>query len=199
MVAPVGPEPIDLQGAVLAGGLGTRMGTPSKPATGLAGRPLIEYSLEALAAVCGTVSIVCKRDTELPPLSRRVARWDEPDQPRHPLTGIVYALERRDGPVLVCAADMPFVEAASLRRLAAHRGEAVAVVARAGGHLQPLLALYAPEALEVLRAAAADAPLTATVAALDPLVLEVPDRDAVSVDTPQALEHAEAYLRGLSA
>ena len=90
-------------------------------------------------------------------------RWHEPDQPRHPLTGLVCALERAGGPVLVCAADMPFVTAATLRRVAAARGAAAACVGRADGRLQPLLAAYAPAALEILRAAEEDAPLTATV------------------------------------
>ncbi len=170
------------------------MGGASKPSMDLGGRPLVHYPVEALGAVCGVVAVVCKPDTELPDLPDGVERWEEPDRPRHPLTGIVHALERAEGPVLVCAADMPFVEAETLRDLAAHLGEAVAVVARASGRLQPLLALYAPEALPALRAAEPDAPLTATVALLDPLVVDVPERDAVSVDTPDALRRAEAAL-----
>ena len=88
--------------------------------------------------------MVCKRGTELPELDG-AERWDEPDEPRHPLTGIVHALERADGPVLVCAADMPFVTADACRTLLEGAGGASpAVVAVAKGVLQPVLGLYAP-------------------------------------------------------
>jgi molybdopterin-guanine dinucleotide biosynthesis protein A len=56
-------------GVVLAGGEGKRLGGGSKAAAPLAGRPLVEYPLEALAEVCERVVIVCKRDTLLPELT----------------------------------------------------------------------------------------------------------------------------------
>jgi molybdopterin-guanine dinucleotide biosynthesis protein A len=170
------------------------MGGSSKPAVELAGRPLLHYPLVALGAVCGSVAVVCKPHTELSPLPDEVERWEEPAEPHHPLTGLVYALERAAAPILVCAADMPFVTPEALRALEGRGEGAAAVVARAGGRLQPLLALYTPAALPVLRAAEPDAPLTATVERLRPVVVEVPARDAVSVDTPEALERAEAVL-----
>ena len=166
------------------------MGAESKPGAELGGRPMIAWPLAALAAVCDRCAVVAKRDTPLPALPDGVERWDEPDRPLHPLTGLVCALERAGGPVLVCAADMPFVTAATLAQVADARGAAAACVGRAGGHLQPLLAAYAPTALATLCAAEEDAPLTATVQALDPVVVDVPERDAVSVDTPEALERA---------
>ena len=49
---------------------------------------------------------------------------------------------------------------------------------RAGGRLQPLLARYEPAALAALRSAPADEPLTATVEALAPSVLEIADAEA---------------------
>ena len=182
-------------GIVLAGGRGSRMGAESKPGADLGGRPMIAWPLAALAAVCDRRAVVAKADTVLPRLPDGVERWHEPDRPRHPLTGLVCALQRAGGPVLVCAADMPFVTAASLRRVAAARGDAAACVGRAGGRLQPLLAVYAPAALETLCAAEEDAPLTATVQALDPVVIDVPERDATSIDTPGALERARLRWR----
>ena len=77
-------------GVVLAGGAGWRLGRGSKAAAPLAGRALVEYPLEALAEVCERVAIVCKRGTGLPELPG-TERWDQPDEPRHPLTGIVRA------------------------------------------------------------------------------------------------------------
>ena len=117
----------------------------------LAGRPLASYPLAALAVVCERVAVVCKPDTVLPELEAE--RWDEPAEPRHPLTGIVHALETAGSPVLVCAADMPFVTADACRTVLAAAGAAPAVVAVADGLLQPAFGMYAPAALAVLRAA----------------------------------------------
>ena len=158
----------------------------------LAGRPLISYSAEALRQVCETVVVVCKADTHLPSLPAVDARWDEPDEPRHPLTGIVHALERADGPVLVCAADMPFVTPATLRALAEPAGPAV--VASSAGHLVPVLALYCPEALEALQAAEPNSALRETVSGLDPVTVEVAPELAFSINTPEDLREAEARL-----
>ena len=82
------------------------------------------------------MAVVCKRRHELPTCPG-VERWDEPDEPRHPLTGIVHALATADGPVLVCAADMPFVTADACRTLLEAAGGGPAVVATADGVLQP--------------------------------------------------------------
>jgi molybdenum cofactor guanylyltransferase len=171
-------------GAILAGGLGRRMGA-DKPSRRLAGRPLAAYPAAALGAVCERVAIVAKADTPLPPLDG-VERWDEPDEPRHPLTGIVFALERAGEPVLVCAADMPFVTAAACERLIRARA-----LARTGARLQPLLGVYLPEWLPALSAAEPDAPLTRTVEALEPATLELPEELVRSIDTPEALRSTE--------
>jgi molybdenum cofactor guanylyltransferase len=187
-------------GAVLAGGSGSRMGG-SKPAATLAGRPLASYPAAVLATVCWRVALVCKPDTELPAIEG-AERWDEPPEPRHPLTGIAYALERADAPVLVCAADMPFVTPAACQSLIEAAGGAGAVdaaVAVAAGELQPTFGLYAPTALEALAEAPENAPLTETVAALDPVRVALPPRLVRSVNTPEELAEAEAELAGRSA
>jgi molybdopterin-guanine dinucleotide biosynthesis protein A len=191
-------------GAVLAGGAGRRMaalrGAGSKAAVPLLGRPLAAYPVEALASVCERVAIVCKRETELPPVAG-AERWDEPDEPRHPLTGIVFALERAGEPVLVCAADMPFVTPDACRSLVTAAagggggGPAHAVVAVAAGILQPVLGLYALAALDHLRSSPAGEPLTATVEGLDPVRVALPPPVVESVDTPGDLAAAEAALR----
>src|SRR3954454_4196307 len=115
----------------------------------LAGRPLISYPLEAMHSVTEQVVVVCKAETELPQVDAE--RWDEPDDPRHPIAGITHALERADRPVLVVAADMPFVTPDVLELLAAELQPGMkAACAFCEGRLEPLLAAYAPEALEVL-------------------------------------------------
>jgi molybdopterin-guanine dinucleotide biosynthesis protein A len=206
-------------GAILAGGRGRRMGG-AKPLRELGGRPLIAWPAASVAAACERVVVVAKRSTELPALPG-VERWDEPDEEHHPARGIAFALERAGEPVLVCAADMPFVTAEACARLAAAlagegRADAArgsragaagegraaaaagggpsAAVAVAGGVLQPVFAAYALEALDALRAAPPDAALTRTVDALRPVLVEVEPRLVRSLDTPGELAAAELEL-----
>jgi molybdopterin-guanine dinucleotide biosynthesis protein A len=180
-------------GAVLAGGAGTRLGGGDKPAALLAGRPLLSYPVAALAAVCERVAVICKPDSRLPELPG-IERWEEPREPRHPLVGIVHALELAGAAVLVCAGDMPFVTADACRTLLEAPATAPAVVAVAGGVLQPTFGLYAPAALERLRAAPAGAPLTRTVESLDPARVALPAALVRGVNTPAELAAAEREL-----
>lgn len=186
-------------GVVLAGGEGRRMGG-AKGVVELHGTPLLAYPVAALRIALGEVIVVAKRDTELPPLPG-VPVWTEPDEPRHPLTGLVHALEQAGGrPLLVCAGDLPFVPADLVRELASAdpRGRP-AVVPRAGGRLQPLLALYLPDALPPLAAAlvrpGGPGPLTAAVAGLEPRILDlVGERAFFNVNVPEDLLTAAAMI-----
>jgi molybdenum cofactor guanylyltransferase len=187
-------EPI---GVVLAGGSGRRIGG-SKATVQLHGTPLIAYPLEAVREALGDVAIVAKTDTELPSLPG-VTVWIEPDTPRHPLVGIMQALalaERR--PVLVCAADLPFVTGDLIRELAgADPGRAPAVLAAWDGDAQPLLGCYQPLALDLLQQGefAPDAPLRERIASIEPLLFEVDDPELLfNVNTPDDLLQAAAML-----
>lgn len=182
-------------GVLLAGGLSRRLGGRPKAAIEVGGRPLAAYPAAALAAVCDRVALVAKPESELPRLPG-VERWDEPPEPRHPLTGIVHALERAGAPVLVVAADMPYVTPEGCASVVAGAGKAPAAVAVAGGVVQPLLAVYAPAALEGLRRAPRDARLTDAVESLRPARVAVPPPIARSVNTPEDLAAAEAALGG---
>ena len=179
-------------GVVLAGGAGARMGG-TKATAQLKGRPLIAYPLEALEAVLTRVVVVAKGDTELPDLD--VDRWNEPDDPRHPIAGITHALERAGEPIVVVAADMPFVTAELLETLAGELQPGMkAAVAFAEGRLEPLLAAYAPEALEILSSAPADEPLRRSVESLMPVLLDVSPDITFNVNTPEDLAEAERRL-----
>jgi molybdopterin-guanine dinucleotide biosynthesis protein A len=162
-----------VNGAILAGGAGSRLGGVSKAMLELDGRPLAVHVGDVLIQVCEPVAIVCKPDTELPPIAG-VERWDEPTEPRHPLTGIVHALERARGPVLVCAVDMPWVTADACRSLIEAAPGGPAAVAVGEGELCPVFGVYAPETLEGLRGAPPDAPLRETVEALEPARVALP-------------------------
>ncbi|HEY2714976.1 MAG TPA: NTP transferase domain-containing protein [Solirubrobacterales bacterium] len=157
---------------MLAGGAGSRLGG-GKATAGLAGRALIEYPLSALAAAGIEAVVVAKADTELPALAVPVVT--EPQEPRHPLAGIVTALRHSRGrPVLVVACDLPLLTPALLEALAAAPGPAPEplVLAGPGGEPQPLLGRYAPQILPELEAALArEEPLRRTVASLSPRLL----------------------------
>jgi molybdopterin-guanine dinucleotide biosynthesis protein A len=172
--------------AVLAGGRGRRMGAP-KALAELGGAPLIERPLAAAAAAGLEAVVVAKAGTALPALA--VPVWREPDEPVHPLLGVVTALERAGEPVVAIACDMPFVPPDLLARLAA--GPAAAV--HAGGMLQPFPARYEPAALARLQAALARGDsMRAALAALDPETFELADAGLVAnINTPEELAAAE--------
>lgn len=168
--------------AVLAGGRGRRMGEP-KALAELDGAPLIARPLAAAAAAGLEAVVVAKADTPLPDLD--VPVWHEPDEPVHPLLGIVTALERAERPVVAVGCDMPWLPAQLLSRLAAGPEAAV----RLNGRLEPFPARYEPATLPALRAAlAAEAPLRATLAALEPAAIDISHaRLIASINTPEEL------------
>ena len=184
-------------GAILAGGAGRRIGG-DKAARRLGERALADYPAAALAEVCERVALVCKPDTALPD-GWAWEVWDgEPAEPRHPAAGIAYALKRAGEPILVCAADMPFVTASECRRLTAayEDGDVAAAVAACAGEVQPLLGLYSKAAVRPLQdAAEASAPLRAAVISLRPRLVELPPAALESIDTPEALSRATRALR----
>ncbi len=132
---------------VLAGGRSRRMGSP-KAVVPLGGKPLIAWPLAAAAEAGLEAVVVAKPGSQLPPLD--VPVWDEPEEPAHPLTGLVAALERAGGPIVALACDMPFVTPDLIARLAAARG--IARPARRGVP-RPLRARRAPRPARRARSA----------------------------------------------
>jgi molybdenum cofactor guanylyltransferase len=178
--------------AVLAGGRSRRMGAP-KAAVSFRGAPLIARPLAA-AHAAGLPAVVVAKPGFALPAGVSAPVWEEPEAPVHPLCGIVAALERAGGPVVVVACDQPWVPAALLRALA--DAEAPLVVCDAG-RLEPFPGRYSPELTDGLRAAlVAEAPLRATLAGLAPGRLDLrrfgdPTGLTASLNTPAALAAAE--------
>lgn len=165
-----GPRPSKAEasvplGAVLAGGAASRF--PAKLAI------VLPRAVAGLGAVLPEVVVVAKADTVVPETG--VAVWREPAAPRHPLLGIAWALGRAGGrAVLAVAGDMPELDPAVLRALAADRGSASAVVPRHPGGAEPLCALYRPAAAPVLRRGAEEGRAArAVIAGLAPDWLEL--------------------------
>jgi molybdopterin-guanine dinucleotide biosynthesis protein A len=208
-------------GVVLAGGRGVRMGG-SKLTVALRGEPLIAYPLRALRAVLAEVAVIGKPDLELPDLDlmagetgveggsglgveagselRGVLVWIEPQEPHHPLVGIVEALALAGGrAVLVCAADLPFVTPALIRRLveAGGDGPPAVIACSPAGDPQPLLGRYEAEAAGLLAPAASESrmPVREAVAAIGPRLLEVADeQELFNVNSPDDLLLAAAMM-----
>ncbi len=143
------------------------MGVP-KPTLELAGRPLIAYPLEAVAAAGLEPVVVAKEESELPDLDCRIVRDSEPGI--HPAAGIRSALGAAGGPVVVVACDMPFVPSQLVAVLS--QIDAPVAVPMVRGRMQPLLARYEPSVAPHLeRAVERGRPLREAIAGLDPLEL----------------------------
>jgi molybdenum cofactor guanylyltransferase len=130
--------------AVLAGGRGSRIGG-NKALIQLAGRPLIEYPLAAARAAGLPAVVVAKRHTHLPALNLPVLI--EPDEPTHPLSGIVTALEHFEA-VIAVPCDMPLLNGADMAALAAMPDDLSLLITG-----QPFPALYRVVLLPQLRQA----------------------------------------------
>jgi molybdopterin-guanine dinucleotide biosynthesis protein A len=186
--------------AVLAGGSGSRIGG-AKATAQLGGRALISYPLEAALGALEQVAVVAKADAELPDdLGSRVALWTEPDQPRHPVVGVIEALQRAEGrAVLIIACDLPLLTSETVALLATARAEgSVAVLASAAGRPQPLLARYEPAALEALLAFDTDGPMTEQVMTLMPALVDVPAEASFNVNDLEQLKEVSRRLRSSS-
>jgi molybdopterin-guanine dinucleotide biosynthesis protein A len=130
--------------AVLAGGRGSRIGG-DKALVQLAGKPLISYPVAAAKAAGLDVVVVAKRSTNLPRLTTQLLL--EPDEPTHPLLGIITALERYPA-IIALPCDMPFVEPTALTALAEMRQDVATLWPN-----QPFPALYRETTLHQLRQA----------------------------------------------
>ena len=188
--------------AVLAGGLGERLGGSKASAT-LAGRPLVEHPLGAAGEAGLEAIVVAKRSTVLPPLDVPVVY--EPQRPQHPLLGVITALEfasqsaRLPG-VVMLACDMPFLTGPLLAWLAGLEG---AVMASVDGRAQPLLSRLPVEAQQALeRALAERRSLRSAFASLAPRVVGErelsrfgdPARLCFNVNGPKDLRTASQWL-----
>jgi molybdopterin-guanine dinucleotide biosynthesis protein A len=177
-------------GVVLAGGAATRLGG-SKANVELAGRPLISYPLAAFAAAGIDAVVVAKTATELPRLDVPVVT--EPEEPHHPLLGLVAGLTHAHGrPIVTVPCDTPFVTATLVSRLAEATGTAAV---HDGERLHPLLARYLPTDLPGLeRALAQSASATATAEKLNPAIVEVTPEETFNVNTAEDLAYAASIV-----
>ncbi len=194
----------EIVAAVLAGGLGSRLGG-NKAAVELAGRPLLSYPAAAAREAGLPLLVVAKPGTPLPPLGAEIVR--EPSEPVHPLCGVLAAL--RSGAagsspdaVLALACDTPFLTPELLTWLAGQEGP---VLLEQGGRLQPLPGRYPGVLAPRLQGAVSQGePMGRALAALGARVVGErelarfgePSRLCFNVNEPADLRAAESLLAG---
>jgi molybdopterin-guanine dinucleotide biosynthesis protein A len=184
---------------VIAGGHGRRIGG-AKATVELAGRALISYSLAAIEEAGLQPLVIAKPDTELPPLRCPVIREDH--EPRHPLCGVLTALELSEpSPLVILSCDMPFVPAALLAWLAAQPEPLVAPAL--DGRILPFPGRSQGSLRAGLEAALAEeSSMHSALSRLSPRLLGAgeltafgdPARICLNVNTASDLAHAEALL-----
>lgn len=186
--------------AVLAGGRGSRIGE-DKANVSLAGSTLAARAVASLRKAGLNPFIVTKRDR--PVEIDGVEVLVEPDEPRHPLTGVAAAIRRAGKhPVIVLACDLPLLPAAYFAWLADH--EAGTVIPCPGGHPQPLAGRYRPVDLAPVESALEqEVSAKFAVAQLSPTLVDDaeltrfgdPETIFSNVNTQADLRHAEKLLR----
>lgn len=172
-----------LTGAVLAGGASRRMGR-DKAFLEVDGLPLVVRAARVLReAGCDPVVLVGSQPA-LSTLGWTTVDDGAAERPRHPLHGVIAALEASPQPlVLVVPCDLPDLRAHDLAPLLAASGP---VVATAGGQLQPLVCVLHRSALAQARSLLAEgAPARALVAGLPQVAL--PERAVVNLNHPGQL------------
>ena len=183
----------DVDGIVLAGGPGRRLGR-SKAAVVLGDTTLVERAVHSLAERCRRVVVVSRPSVPLPPLDCPVVH-DRPG-PDAPLVAVATGLAAVDaGAALVLGCDLPFAGPVLDDLLAAPAG--LAVVATDGGRPQPLCARYprtrALAACE--RLLAVDAlPARGLLDAVGARGVEAAPPGLLNVNTPKDLARARELL-----
>jgi molybdopterin-guanine dinucleotide biosynthesis protein A len=131
----------ELTVTILAGGRGSRLGGVDKAALDLAGRPLLEYVLSAVAPEARQVLVVANDDRLAG--DPRFAVLRDPEPHAGVLPALLAGLDAATSPLLLLVAcDMPFVSRPVVRHLVALAADADAVMPYVDGVAQPMHAVY---------------------------------------------------------
>ena len=144
--------------AVLAGGLGSRMGHP-KANIQVAGQPVLEYLIDRLAWPGPTLLVTAPGRQHPPGFHRFDREAIDPVSGQGPLRGLLTALEAcQTGLLVMAAVDMPNVTAEHLRWLAAtlqSLPDAVALLLQrttpAGQQIEPFPSVFRSSAEKLIR------------------------------------------------
>jgi molybdopterin-guanine dinucleotide biosynthesis protein A len=191
-------------GVLVAGGRATRLGGIPKGLLRVEGEPIAARALRLFASLFPAALVVANdpapyRELGAAVVADRIAGKGAPGGIHAALAAVATDW------IFAAACDMPFLEAAPIRLLAAHRRPGVAaVLVRYGGVLQPLHAFWSRECLATLARmlAAGDPSLVELARAVPAHVVE--ERESRTVDPGgRALENAntpeDAARLGLTA
>ncbi|MFJ6937662.1 NTP transferase domain-containing protein [Streptomyces sp. NPDC101132] len=183
---------------VLAGGAARRLGGADKPGLSVGGRPLLDRVLDACAGAGTTVVVGGRRATARP------VTWALEEPPGAGPLAALHAGLRHTGAdlVLVLSADLPFLDAATVRALLAGPGAEGTLLRDPDGRDQPLVAAYRAEPLRRELALLATEhgsltglPLRALTAELDLARVEGSGAASFDCDTWEDLAAARARIR----
>jgi len=187
-------------GVILAGGRSRRMGR-NKALLPVGDRTLVEVIVARLReAALDPLLLVANTPEAYAHLGLQVVSDALPSG--HPLVGIYSGVLHADGPAFVCACDMPFLNPALIRSMAALAEGVDAVVPRHNGNYEPLHAVYTPACLDAIRRSiAAQGRSTGFLTEVRIRVVEEDDlrridpelASFVNVNTPE--EYADALTR----
>jgi molybdopterin-guanine dinucleotide biosynthesis protein A len=188
-------------GIVLAGGRSARLGT-DKALLRVGDGTLLERAVSALRPLCRKIIVVSDPRSPVPDVEGCTMATDE-EPGLGPLGGLATGLALSgDDWHLALACDLPLVRPELLELLVAESSGVEAVVPRAEGRLQPLLATYSHACLAPARAALASGK-RALAAMLDQVKVKVLEEDRlreadpglVSFTNVNAWEDYQAVLR----
>ncbi len=201
-------------GVVLAGGLSRRYGAPKALAT-VAGRPIVERVVEALAEAVGDVVVVANEPELYASLGLEIRADARPGAGvlGGILTAARWAGERGRAGALIAACDMPFLSVPLLRRLleVARAGEPAppdVVTPESEGRrgVEPLCAWYAARCHDAIIEALErgdrrvigfwDDVRVARIPLDDVRTMTDPATAFLNVNTPEDRERAERVARG---
>lgn len=143
----------EIQGVVLCGGSGARMGGTDKPLLDFRGEPMVAQVVRRLAAQTAAVLISANRNLDRYRVYAPVFT-DAPLEAQGPLTGVLRALQESIRPwVMIVPGDAPLLADGLVQRLAQAACEPCAVIAHDGSRaqvlhllvhkdLEPMLAAY---------------------------------------------------------
>jgi molybdopterin-guanine dinucleotide biosynthesis protein A len=194
-----------VSGIILAGGRSSRMGR-DKASLVLDGETLLQRTARALSGAADELVLVRAPEQTLPNVDAGVPVVEaaDPVEGQGPLVGIAAGLEAARAPVaLIVAVDMPFLEPALLRLLAARvSGDHRWVVPLAEGRPQPLCSAIARDALPIVREHIAAGDRAPMAMARDLGALRLPEEEwsradpgghsFINVNTPEEFEAARA-------
>ena len=131
-------------GAVLCGGLSSRMGRP-KAWLPFGAELMLPRVVRLLSAAADPVVVVAAPGQDVPSLPPNIAVVRDEKEGRGPLQGLAAALNAMRGraeAVYLSSCDAPFLRPAFVRRLMDLMGDALICVPHVGGYNHPLAAIY---------------------------------------------------------